>query len=295
MRKALRRAIAVLVMLLPAPAVAQELERVTFDEAVRRAVTNHPTVQQAAAGVRRAQSILQQVRARSLPSVDASFSTNVIDPVTSFEGSSITPRTQTLSTAGLTVPLLAPVSRAERNQAADQVAVSERTADEARRTIALATGRAYLAIIAQRRVVELNERARDNARAHYDYANQRFQGGLGSRLIALRAQQVVSSNEGRVEEARLAVRRAQDVLGVLIAADGPVDAAGDPAFELPGPTLNDSDLVRARQDVQVIAARQADAERVAEDSWHKAHPSATWLLTLLGIYSLDNVQITTST
>ena len=42
-----------------------------------------------------------------------------------------------------------------------------------------------LAIITERRVLELNERARDNARAHYEYANQRYQGGLGSRLNAV--------------------------------------------------------------------------------------------------------------
>jgi outer membrane protein TolC len=273
------RALAILTLVTALPAAAQQVERVTFEEAVRRAVTSHPTVQQAAAGVRRAESIAQQVRARSRPSVDASFSTNVIDPVTEFGGSSITPRTQTLSTAGLTVPLLAPVSRAERNQAADQVLVSQRSAEEARRLVALAAGRAYLAIIAQRRVVELNERARDNARAHYDYANQRLEGGLGSRLNALRAQQELSSNEARVEEARLGVRRAQEALGVLVAADGPVDAAGDPAFELPPAGDADADLVRMRRDVQVVAARQAAAERVAADSWKSALPTATALLT----------------
>jgi outer membrane protein len=272
-------ALALLIVAGAAPAAAQQMERVTFEEAVRRAVTSHPTVQQAAAGVRRAESIAQQVRARSLPSLDASFSTNVIDPVTEFSGSSITPRTQTLSTAGLTVPLLAPVSRAERNQAADQVLVSQRSTDEARRLIALATGRAYLAIIAQRRVVELNERARDHARAHYDYAQQRFEGGLGSRLNALRAQQELSSNEARVEEARLGVRRAQEALGVLVAADGPVDAAGEPVFELPPAGGADAELVQRRQDVQVIAARQAAAERVAADSWKSALPTATALFT----------------
>jgi outer membrane protein len=271
--------IAVLTLAAATPAAAQQIERVTFEEAVRRAVTSHPTVQQAAAGVRRAESVALQVRARSLPSVDASFSTNVIDPVTQFEGTSITPRNQTLTTAGLTVPLLAPVSRAERNQAADQVLVSQRSADEARRIIALAAGRAYLAVIAQRRVVELNERARDHARAHYDYAQQRFEGGLGSRLNALRAQQELSSNDARVEEARLGVRRAQEGLGVLIAADGPVDAAGDPAFELPPAGGGDAELVRMRQDVQVIAARQAAAERVAADSWKSALPTATALFT----------------
>src|SRR6185503_17432354 len=88
--------------LLTAPLSAQDLERVTFEDAVRRAVTSHPTVRQAAAGVLRAQAVLQQVRARSRPAVDAAFSTNVIEPVTSFGGQSIVPRTQTLTTASLT-------------------------------------------------------------------------------------------------------------------------------------------------------------------------------------------------
>ncbi len=61
---------------------------------------NHPTVQQAAAGILRAEAILQQVRARYLPSVDATFSTNVIDPVTQFSGTSINPRTQTVTPPG---------------------------------------------------------------------------------------------------------------------------------------------------------------------------------------------------
>src|SRR5688572_26102874 len=70
--------VAIVVLLVPAVAAAQEIERVTFDEAVRRAVAAYPTVQQAAADVLRANAILQQVRARSLPTVDASFTTNII-------------------------------------------------------------------------------------------------------------------------------------------------------------------------------------------------------------------------
>ena len=94
---------------------AQTIEQVTFEEAVRRAVTSHPTIQQAAAGILGAESILQQVRARSLPSVGATFGTNVIDPVTRFSGSSINPRTQTVTTAEVSVPLLTPVRWAERH------------------------------------------------------------------------------------------------------------------------------------------------------------------------------------
>src|SRR5688572_1005911 len=112
--------------LLPAVVGAQDFERATFEEAVRRAIASHPTVQQAAAGVLRAQAVEGQIRARSRPSVDATVSTIVIDPVTQFSGTSIVPRTQTVSTAALAVPLFTPVSWAERNQAADQVAVSER-------------------------------------------------------------------------------------------------------------------------------------------------------------------------
>jgi outer membrane protein len=268
-----------LIILLPAAAGAQVMESVTFEDAIQRAVRNHPTVQQAAAGILRAESILQQVRARSLPSVDASFSTNVIDPVTQFSGTSINPRTQTVTAAGLSVPLLTPVRWAERNQAEDEVVVSVRAADEARRAVAVAAGEAYLAVIAQRRVLELNQLARDNANAHYEYANQRYLGGIGSRLNALRAQLEVSADDARVEAARLLIRRAQEALGVLIAADGPVDAAGEPALDVPPPTVPDTQLVMDRQDVQVIIARQFAAERRAGDAWKDYLPSVTGLFT----------------
>ena len=254
---------------------AQDLERVTFDDAIRRAVTSHPTVRQAAADVLRAQAVLLQVRARSRPAADASFSTNVIEPVTSFGGQNIVPRTQTLTTASLTVPVFTPVGWAERTQAADQVTVSERTQADARRAIATAAGEAYLAVIAARRIVELNERTRDTARAHYDYANQRLQGGIGSRLNALRAQEEFSGSEARVEEARLALRRAQEALGVLIAADRPVDASSEPVFALPGDATTDDALIRSRQDVRVITAREAAAVRVASDSWKDRLPAVT--------------------
>jgi outer membrane protein TolC len=77
---------------------AQTLETLTFEEAVRRAVTSHPTVQQAAAGILRAESILQQVRGRSLPTVDAR-SAERHRSVTRFAGAA-SPRTQTVTSAG---------------------------------------------------------------------------------------------------------------------------------------------------------------------------------------------------
>ena len=276
------RAVAALPLLgavLSVSASAQTLERVTFEEAVRRAIASHPEVQRAAADIMRADAVLQQVRAGSRPSIDAALATNVIDPVTRFGGSAIFPRTQTATTASVAVPLLTPVRWAERNQAADQVAVSERGLDQMRRLIAVAAGQAYLTVIAQRRVLELNERARDNARAHYEYANQRFQGGLGSRLNAVRAEQELSGNDARVEEARLGVRRAQEALGLLMAAEGPVDAAADQAFEGPPPAVPDGELIAGREDVRAILARELAAARRAGDAWKDHLPSVTALFT----------------
>lgn len=264
---------------IPICASAQVVETVTFEDAVQRAVKNHPTVQQAAAGILRAEAILQQVRARSLPTVDASFATNVIDPVTEFSGASINPRTQTVTTAELSVPLLTPVRWAERAQAADDVLVSIRTADDARRAVAVAAGEAYLQVIALRRQLQLNQFARDNANAHFEFANQRFLGGIGSRLNALRAQLEVAADDARVEAARLGIRRAQEALGVLIAADGPVDAAGEPTLDVPSPSVPDSQLVTDREDLQVILARQSAAQRRASDAWKDYLPSVTGLFT----------------
>lgn len=268
-----------LLLLCAAAASAQTIERVTFDEAVRRAVANHPTVQQAAADILRAEAVLAQVRSRSRPSIDAAVTTNIIDPVTRFAGSSIFPRAQTVTTADVSVPLVVPVRWAERNQAADQLLVSQRAADEARRQVGIAAGQAYLTVIAQRRVLELTERARDNAREHYDFANQRYEGGVGSRLNVVRAREELLRDEGRVEDALLAIRRAQEALGVLIAADGPADATAEPTFEAPAAGPSDSEVIAGRLDVQGVATRQAAAERRAADAWKDYLPSVTALFT----------------
>ena len=272
-------AAAVLLAAWPAVAAAQAVEQVTFDEAVRRAIANNPTIQQAAAGILRSEAIVRQVAARSRPFADATFNVNVVDPVTEFSGESINPRTQTTTSAGVSVPVLTPVRWAERNQAADQVFVSQQAAEDARRQVAVATAGAYLAIITERRVLELNQQARDNARAHYEYANQRYEGGIGSRLNALRAQQELSSNEARVEEAGLAIRRAQEALGVLMASDGPVDVAAEPVLDVPEPSVPDRDLILGRQDLRVIVARESAAERVAGDAWREYLPSVTALFS----------------
>jgi outer membrane protein len=280
-----------LCLLAAAPAAAQPaMERLTFDVAIERAVTRHPSVEQAAAGILRAQAILQQVGSASFPSVDATVRSTTIGPVPEFGAETIVPRTQVNAAASLVVPLLVPVRWAERAQARDQVFVAERGAADVRRQIAVAAAQAYLAIIAERRVLESNTRARDTARAHFEYARQRLEGGVGSRLNALRAQQELSGDEARVEVTLLAVRRAQEALGVLIAGEGPADAAGEPAFDIPaellgaeaatpevsGAAAGDSGgWLLERADVRLLNAQVSAAERVLSDAWKNYLPEVS--------------------
>lgn len=280
-----------------APA-AQELplERITFDEAIQRAVTNNPSVEQAAAGILRAEGLLQQVRSLSLPFADATLTATTIGPVQEFAGESINPRTQLRTAFGVSMPLLAATRWAQRAQAGDRIVVAQRGAEDVRREIAVAAAEAYLAVITQHRVLELNERSRDNARAHFEFARQRYQGGLGSRLNALRAEQEFSSDEARVEDARLAVRRTQEALGVLVASDGPVDAAAEPAFDIPpdvtaaAPAGSSPAWLSDRPDVRLLNAQAAAAERVVNDSWKDYLPEvigtvAPQILTPSGLFA----------
>src|SRR5262245_24997852 len=247
---------------------AQGLERLTFAQAVERAIANNPTIAQATAGIFRAEAILQQVRSSSLPALGLAMTTTVTNPV-KFNDISVVPivQTQTIPTFG--VPILTPVAWAQRNQAGDQIVVSQRNERDIRRQIAVAAGQSYLAIIASRRVFDLNSRARDNARDHFMFANQRFQGGIGSRLNALRAEQEMLSDETRVEEALLLIQLAQEALGVLVGANGPVDAVDYPVFDLP----DELGQLTNRTDIQLVMERERAAQRVYSDSWKDRLPS----------------------
>ncbi|HEY3161787.1 MAG TPA: TolC family protein [Vicinamibacterales bacterium] len=255
-------------------ALAQGLERLTFQEAIDRAVRNNPTVARATAGIMRADAILQQVRSTSLPSLALTTAANLTNPV-KFGGASVVPAVQTQTAPTLGVPILTPVAWAQRNQAGDQIVVAQQNEKDVQRQIAVAAGQNYLAIIARRRVLDLNTRARDNARAHFEFANQRFQGGIGSRLNALRAEQDLLSDETRVEEALLQIQLAQEALGVLVGADGPVDAGDYPVFAIP----DELGQVTNRTDIQLLIARETAAQRVFSDSWKDRLPSLNAVFT----------------
>src|SRR5438874_1042706 len=115
-------------------------------------------------------------------------------------------------------------------------------------------------ILVQRRIVESTLRARDVAKAHFDLASELERRGTGSRLNALRAQQQWSTNEGLLETSRLALYRAQEALGVLIAADGPADAIDEPDFSVPPASVDPAAGAQPyRADLRPFAAGQQAA------------------------------------
>ena len=209
-------------------------ERVTFDEAVRRALEKNPTSREAAQAILRAEALLQQARTR-LPA-DAERHRARRRPRRASAASttrSTQPQHAVASRRVAVVP--GPRRRRAGRRGAGRGSDPRRAArasTEVRRQIAVATAQAYLAVIAQQRQVEVNQLARENAHAHVDYARALLEGGAGSRLNELRAAQELATDEVLLEAARLALRRAQEALGVLLAADAPIDAAAEPAFEM---------------------------------------------------------------
>jgi outer membrane protein TolC len=272
------RAVGLMVALLacaaPAPAqpAAPVMERVTFDEAIARALAKNPTVAQAATAIVRAEGFLQQARAATRPTLNAGIGTTVLDRGLAFDGQVVQPRTQTLLSASASVPVLAASQWAAATQARDQVDIARLSVRDVRKEIASAAAQAYLGIIAAQRQIEVNLLARETAQAHLDYAQKRLAAGAGTRLNELRAAQEVASDEARVEIARLATRRAQEALGVLMAADGPVDAAAEPAFDVPA-VVEEPTWMAARPDLQLFAATERAAERTSRDSFKDYFPT----------------------
>ena len=246
----------------PAPVV-----RITFAEAIARAQEKNPTVAGAAAGILRAEGLIRQARAATLFHLTGNLATTTLNTSVEFAGQTVTPQNSLTASLTANMPIVAAAAWARRAQAADTRAVAELTVADTRRQIASATADAYLTILVQRKIVEGNARARDVAKVHFDLATELEQKGSGSRLNALRAQQQVSTDEGLLEAARLSLYRAQEALGVLIAADGPADAADEPDFpEPPASAEPSASLPLFRTDLKLFAAEQQAAERILRDS-----------------------------
>lgn len=265
------------------------IERVTFDDAVRRALEKNPSVAEASQAILRAEALLQQVSTVYRPTITGSVITTILDSERGFNELVTQPQTQSLLGVSVSYPVLAASRWAQRAQTEDQIRVARLGVNETRRQVATATAQAYLAVIAFQRQVDVNVRARENAVAHVEYARARLEGGAGSRLNERRASQELASDEVFLENSRMALRRAQEALGTLMAADAPVDATAEPALEV-ATAPADMQWLTARADIQFLSGQTDAASRVARDSWRDWVPTATasfepQILTPAGLFS----------
>ena len=278
-------AASVLLLRAPVPARAQQaasqaqpaaapIPVMEFDAVIAQAIAKNPTIARAAITIQRADALLQQSKAVILPLVSATVTNVTLDSARGFSGGVTQAQNQFSFSANASMSVLNTVRWAQVQQARDQVDVAVAGAAEVRQQVMVSAAQTYLVVIAAHRQLAVSERAIESARAHLDYATKRLEGGAGSRLNQLRAAQVVSTETTRIEAIRLALRTAQEALGVIIAADGPVDVGAEPAFDMTG-AFSDDAWRTARPDLITQATIQRAAERVVRDSWRDWVPTAT--------------------
>lgn len=262
-----------------AQAPEAEPPRLSLVEAMKRAIDRNPTVIVAQAEIKRADALVRQARAASFPTLTGTgVYTRLDDDRVLPPSRVIAPKDQIAANLALVVPIINPKVWSIWTHAEDNADVTRAVFAESKRQIALAVGRSYLAIVAQRRLVEIAERARDAAKAHYDFAHARFSGGVGNRIDEVRAAQEVATDESQVATAKGGLSRAREALGVLIGADGPIDSADDPALDGTPALAAALDDAKKRSDVVAQQARLRAAERVVKDNWRDYSP----YLTLVG-------------
>jgi outer membrane protein TolC len=251
-------------------------KRISLADAVTQALALNPTSLTASLEVRRATALVEQTRSTSLPTLFGNGAYTRLDADRRLDTRVISAADQTSANLLLSVPLIAPQHWAQWARASSNVKVTSASEQDIRRQIALAAARAYLAIIFQRKQVLVTEQARDNAKAHLDFASARFKGGVGNRIDEVRAAQEFNTDEAQLQSAYTALTRARETLGVLIGANEPVDAADDVKLAAP-PSIEDAlrEARARRQDVLAFDARKAAADQSLGLNWTEYAPLIT--------------------
>lgn len=282
-------ALAALLMLLANDAFAQERPpagppspslppasppAVTFEDAIQRALTRNTTFELAQADVRRAEALVQQARSTWLPTLSANGTYTRLDADRELNGRVIQSANSVNANLLLTVPIIAPKSWVTTARAKDAREIAKSTLVDTRRQVALLAGRAYLTVIAQKRVLDSSVQARETARAHEEFSKSRFAGGVGNRLDAVRAAQERASSETKVQNQTLALVRAQEALGILLGENGPMDAT-DIALGAPPTLATALGEAESRSDIVASKERVESARKSVRDSYAEYLPILT--------------------
>lgn len=240
---------------------------ISFDEAVRRAVTANATVAQARAQVARADALVREARAALIPSVTVNGTYLRLDSDRVLNDRVIAGADQFAANLSVSVPIYNARSWYGLSRAEDSAELARASAVDARRAVGAATARTWVAVSGQHRALATAERARDNAIAHRDFARQRLAAGIGNRLDVVRAEQDIAQSQLAVLSQGAALVRLQEALGVLVGEDGPRDATEDAT---PGAAPEVSAALRdvaRRADVQAALTRARNAQRAVDGGW----------------------------
>ena len=273
--RALTPALAALAGLLrPATAAAQDVPVVSLSQAVSWALERNPSAVVALEEVRRAQAVVEESRSASLPTLAGTGTFTQLDATRQVGPVVSQWQTSLLLQANLTVPIIVPRSWAQWSQSKELLRSAEASSADVRRVVAVGVARAYLAIVAQKRVIDAATRARDTDKAHFDFAHQRYAGGVGNRIDEVRAEQQLSSDEATVEVQLTMLAREREVLGVLVGVGGPLDAE-EPNLQASGDPARALEDAERRTDVKTGQARLKAAEHVVHDDWTDYSPYLT--------------------
>jgi outer membrane protein TolC len=257
-------------------------ERVTLGEAVNRALKRNPNALVAKEEIDRSYGLMEEARSYALPTLYGNAlynqthgSVSLTGPVTSPQGANI--GTASVAYSGphlltgnvlLTLPVIAPTRWANWDRAGENLDIAKANEKDVRRTVAIATARAYLTVIAQRRLLAAAELARTDAKGHYDYAHARLVGGIGNRIDEVRAAQELQTDDAQVKSSETGVIRAREALSVLAGVDDVIDAQSDTRLaDAPPQKQVSDDVLRARADIAADIHRKRSADRSVDQDF----------------------------
>ena len=267
--------------LAPAPDVVlsaqlAEPEKVTFEDAVKRAIDFNTSALIAAQEIVRAEGLMGQARAASLPLVVVGGSWTLLDHDRVLNGRVVQPGQAVQGTVTGTVPVLAPSRWYGWAHASEGIDVATLSQADVRRTVAITAARAYLTVVAAHRAIDVSRSAVQVGRAHEEYAVARRKGGVGNELDVRRAEQERWAAEVQLQAANALLARGREALGVICGGGGPLDSTGVPPVKYYPDLAQADQAVLGRQDVKAAAGRADLAGAIWKDSW------ADWMPVIAG-------------
>lgn len=253
-------------------------------DAVAQALERNATARVAAADIRRVGGLMEQVRAASLPTLGVTGTYLHLNkeitaafpaPGGGTENVTVSAKDSLRLDGTLAIPIIAPQAWADWKRAADHLESSKLSERDVQRTVGIATARAYLTVFAQKRQVEVNRQARDNALAHMQYSDSRLRGGIGNRVDWARAGQDLEQNEALLQSSYANLYRSQEALGILLGENEPVDVTDVPQIpEMPGlqQAMEES---QGRTDILLFRQQEKAADRSLNLSWTEYLPNIT--------------------